>query len=290
VAGLVETARECGLDFVALTDHNTVTGLPEMDRACSADLLTIAGMELTTFWGHALCLGTRRWVDWRMRRNGRTMSDVVREAAGNGHLFVISHPCSIGDPVCTGCDWRYPDVMPGEARIVEVWNGPWGGENNHKRALALWYEWLNQGYRMVATGGSDAHAPDHYPVWLVNNVVHADALSEGAILGAIESGHLYLSKGPHLVLTGRDEQDQPVMMGDVLPAGDATLAVEWDGCPAGALVRIVADGEPLREWRAGAGGRRTWRLAADQAHWCVVEMRDEGGEMLALTNPIFFSR
>ena len=68
------------------------------------------------------------------------------------------------------------------------------------------------------------------------------------------------------------------------------MTVEWDGCPAGALVRIVADGEPLREWRAGAEGKHTWRLTADQARWCVVEMRDEDGQMLALTNPIFFSR
>jgi hypothetical protein len=37
-------------------------------------------------------------------------------------------------------------------------------------------------------------------------------------------------------------------------------------------------------------GRHTWRLTADQARWCVVEMRDEDGQMLALTNPIFFSR
>jgi hypothetical protein len=290
VAGLVEAARAHGLDFVALTDHNTVTGLPEMDRASSADLLTIAGVELTTFWGHALCLGTRRWVDWRTRKDGRTMPDVVREASKNGHLFVISHPCSIGDPICTGCDWRYPDVMPGPARIVEVWNGPWGGENNHERALVLWYEWLNQGYRMVATGGSDAHAAAHYPGWLVNNVVRADALSEEEILGAIESGHLYLSVGPHLTLTAHDGQDHQAMMGDALPAGKVTMTVEWDGCPAGALMRIVADGEPLREWRAGSRGERIWSLAAGQARWYVAEMRDGDGQMLALTNPIFFSR
>jgi hypothetical protein len=143
---------------------------------------------------------------------------------------------------------------------------------------------------MVATGGSDAHAPAHYPGWLVNNVVHADALSEEAVLGAIESGHLYLSVGPHLALTAQDGQDHQAMMGDALPAGDATMTLEWDGCPAGALLRIVADGEPLREWRAGARGTHSWSLAAGQARWCVAEMRDEDGRMLALTNPIFFSR
>ncbi len=26
----------------------------------------------------------------------------------------------VGDPDCTGCDWRYIEMMPGPARLVEI--------------------------------------------------------------------------------------------------------------------------------------------------------------------------
>jgi hypothetical protein len=67
VADLIEMARAAGLDFIFLTDHNTTAGLAEMDASTAPDLLAAGGIELTTFWGHALCLGTRAWVDWRVR-------------------------------------------------------------------------------------------------------------------------------------------------------------------------------------------------------------------------------
>ncbi|MEZ4637321.1 MAG: hypothetical protein R2856_20590 [Caldilineaceae bacterium] len=42
-------------------------------------------------------------------------------------------------------------MMPGTARFVEIWNGPWFGGNSEKNSneqgLALWYGWLNQGLR-----------------------------------------------------------------------------------------------------------------------------------------------
>ena len=67
VAGLVAAARAHGLDFVFLTDHNTTSGLREMAAASTDGFLGAAGMELTTFWGHAVCLGTHEWIDWRIR-------------------------------------------------------------------------------------------------------------------------------------------------------------------------------------------------------------------------------
>ena len=50
-SSLVADARSRGLDFVTLSDHNTISGLAELDAAAGDDLLTIPGMELTTFWG-----------------------------------------------------------------------------------------------------------------------------------------------------------------------------------------------------------------------------------------------
>jgi hypothetical protein len=288
VAGLLAAARAYRLDFVTLTDHNTVSGLDEMARADSADLLTMGGVELTTYWGHALSLGTRQWIDWRTQPGGRSMPDIAGEVAQAGGLFVIAHPGSVGDPVCTGCAWRYGDMLPGPARAVEVWNGPWAGDSGNEDSLALWYDWLNQGYRMVATAGTDAHSLEP-AVQVGFSVVYAEALSEAAILEAIRRGHLYLSAGPKLTLSGRTAEGSRALMGDALPAGTATeLVAGWEDCPSGARLRLVADGRPLAEWEAEAGGSRPWPIAPGQARWCLLEVRDARGRMIALTNPIFW--
>ncbi|MEO8393321.1 MAG: phosphotransferase, partial [Chloroflexota bacterium] len=47
VPDLVQYARHNKLDFVTLSDHNTVSGLAQLDSFRSDDLLTMGGMELT---------------------------------------------------------------------------------------------------------------------------------------------------------------------------------------------------------------------------------------------------
>jgi len=289
VAGLLAAARAYRLDFVTLTDHNTVSGLDEIARADSADLLTMGGVELTTFWGHALSLGTHQWIDWRTQPGGRTMPDIAGEVAQAGGLFVIAHPGSVGDPVCTGCAWRYPDMMPGPARVVEVWNGPWDNDQSgNEDSLALWYDWLNRGHRLAATAGTDAHSFE--PTLEVGfSVVYAEALSQAAILEAIGRGHLYLSAGPQVTFSARTAEGSRALMGDALPAGAAAeIVAGWEGCPSGARLRLVADGRPLAEWEAEAGGSRAWPIAPGQVRWCLVEVRDAQGRIVALTNPIFW--
>ncbi len=288
---LTQIARAYRLDFITITDHNTVTGLADIPRNPPEDLLIMAGMELTTFWGHALSLGTYDWIDWRVRPGERSMADIAHEVAAMGGLFVIAHPGIQGDPVCTGCDWRYPEVMPGPAHVVEVWNGPWDEDSENERSLAMWYVWMNQGHRLVATAGTDAHGPTGQAtpadLNVGFNVVHADALSQEAILQAIARGHLYLSSGPRVDLHGRAQTGEHAMMGDVLPCGAAEIRVSWDGCPSHARARLIADGAPLDEWRPDRRSSRSWTIADGQARWCLVEIRDGQSRLLALTNPIF---
>jgi hypothetical protein len=138
VAELLQTARDYGLDFIFLTDHNTTAGLETMDAAAAEDLLTAGGVELTTFWGHALCLGTRAWMDWRVRPGSGDMARIAADTYARDQVFIIAHPQAIGDPYCTGCTWRFGEMMPGSARHLEIWNGPWQADSNNEAALALW--------------------------------------------------------------------------------------------------------------------------------------------------------
>jgi hypothetical protein len=215
------------------------------------------------------------------------MARIATETCARDQVFIIAHPHSVGDPACTGCKWLYPDMLPGTAQLVEVWNGVWGGDSNNEPALAMWYDWLNQGLRIVATAGTDTHSPDYYDYKPGFNVVYAESLSEAALLQALRAGHLYLSAGPRLEFGARTSDGQAVMMGDVAAGGACLFALQWEDCPPAATVRVIADGQETMQWPAGERGNREWTLSVDQARWCVIEIRAADGAMLAVTNPVF---
>ena len=285
VPNLVQYARDYHLDFVTLSDHNTTSGLAQLDSLAGDDLLTIGGMELTTYYGHALALGVREWVEWRVGVNDATMPDLAQRVMDSGGTFIIAHPMSEGDPFCTGCDWAYAEMMPGNARCVEVWNSEWDSGRQNEESLQLWYHWLNQGYRIVATRGSDIHRPIDYDN-VGFNVVYAEELSESAILDGIRRGHNYISAHPRLDFTAQAQDGSIGMMGDLV-SGEATRArIAWEGCDGSERLRIIVNGEISEELSVSEHGQHEWALASS-ARWCVVEIRRADGEMVALTNPIF---
>lgn len=284
VEGLVNFARIHKLDFVTLTDHNTISALQQMDSAAADDLLTMGGFELTTFYGHALALGVRDLIDWRVCPGKRTMDDALNEVNAANGLFVIAHPMAPGDPVCTGCHWDYEDVMPGQAKAVEVWNEEWESISNNEAAVQLWYQWLNQGYRLWVTVGTDIHGPRSGPEFGFN-VVYAEALTEQAILEGVRCGHLYLSSGPQLTFKGISSTGQTAMIGDTLNDKNHTLNLQWSDCHDGDRLRLIVDGELKEETTVDKTGTKSWRLSGK--HWYVIEIRDSRGYMRVLTNPIF---
>lgn len=283
---LVAFARQSGLDFITLTDHNTVSGLTLMDSLSRDDLLTMGGFEITSFYGHALALGVRELIDWRVRGSQRTIIDIQNDVESAGGTFIMAHPMAPGDPVCTGCHWDYPDLMPGSVRIVEVWNEHWDSISQNEDALRLFYGWLNTGHRLVATVGSDIHGPPPLELEFGFNVVYADDLSETAILHAINVGHLYLSSGPTLTLTAQAADGTAVMMGDTLHGPGCMLHYTWRSCNQGDTVRLIVDGEVQITDQANADGER--RIEMTQGRWFTVEVRSEKGTLRGLTNPIFW--
>ena len=73
VPQLARLAAEQGLDFLAITDHNTVSHHAELGRASARYGVTlIPGQEVTTDTGHAGALGDLGWVDFR--RAGRLVA------------------------------------------------------------------------------------------------------------------------------------------------------------------------------------------------------------------------
>jgi PHP domain len=216
-------ARGRGLDFLAVTDHNTVSHHAELAAAAArTGVLLVAGQEVTTDTGHANCLGGVGWVDFR-----GAADDWLAAAAAGGGLLSLNHPVLPGD-----VGWRRP--LRRRAPLVEVWHWTWDGADP---APLAW--WRARGG--VPVGGSDYHrpgegiAPGGPTTW-----VQAE---DDDVLGALAAGRVALAADP----TG------PVVLrhgGDVLVAGgDGTTLVAPGAAPhvvGGDLDAVAAGAGPYR--------------------------------------------
>jgi predicted metal-dependent phosphoesterase TrpH len=275
---LVSHVRQHRLDFLALTDHNTITGRAPLRaalRAAGLHPVLIDGMELTTYWGHANALGVADWIDWRVRgpdggAEGMTtsMEDAASVVRSRGGLFVVNHPRSTGYPFCTGCRWEFGDETAAYADAIEVMNGAWPRRQN-TAGLALWDRWLNAGHRIPATAGTDSHGFARQPELL--GFTYARARRDAKdILRAVREGRTYLSRGP--AVEWLDDGATVVRVSQV--EGEVDLFLVSDGKRSGRR-RTAADGEVRFD------APRGWR-------WARVEVYPKNKkELLALTNPVF---
>jgi len=286
VPDLVAWARRRGLDFMTMTDHNTVSSHALAKSVAGDDLLVMGGLELTTHYGHALSLGGEDWQEWRTGPvTGKTMPELAGAVMAAGARFIIAHPMSPGDPDCTGCRWDYPDMRPGPAKIVEVWNGgPWSAYNED--GLALYRQWLGQGHRLALTAGSDIHGPEGDDPVCGFNHVEADDLTEAAILSAIAQGHNYLSSGPKLILTATDPLGAMVRMGDHAERLVAAR-VAWSTGAAPLELRAIGPDGLFASLDFPAQSEGSVALTDLPPGFFMAELRDATGRLHALTNPIF---
>ncbi|MEA3334953.1 MAG: CehA/McbA family metallohydrolase [Chloroflexota bacterium] len=288
IPDIIDFWKARGADFMTLSDHNTISGLAQVRSMADDQLLTMGGIELSTFFGHAVALGVTQWFDWRKLDGSQiTVPELAQNVIDSGALFIIAHPMHPGDPGCCGCRWEYDDMMPGNASAVEIWNGDW--ESSDQEALQLFYHWLNQGHRLTATAGTDLHGPPPAGVRGAVNVVYAEDLNESAIIEAIKAGRSYISAGPELLLNVRTESGVEAMIGDSVPQEAVTIIIRWRDGHDGDYIRLVVDGRAYHEKIVGPSGVQEWHLDAGQRQWCNVELRDADDGLWAVSNPIFFS-
>ncbi|MBM3136180.1 MAG: PHP domain-containing protein, partial [Chloroflexi bacterium] len=239
LAELLASAKARGLDFLAITDHNTTSYFLDLPSVADDGLLLIPGEELTTYYGHANVWGIRQWVDFR----GRSRADLARAAAEahrQGALISINHPKQEGPA------WELPTDFDFDA--VEAWQSHWWVSNY--QSLAWWERRLRAGRRVSAVGGSDLHRvgtperPAPYELGQPCTWVFSPSLTQAAILDGIRAGHVFLSRdpdGPRITFTARYAGGQ-AMMGDtveVSPGTPLTLQTRVQRAP-GDLLRLIS--------------------------------------------------
>jgi hypothetical protein len=216
VPELAAFAVECGLDFLAVTDHNTISHHPELPAASARYGITLLpGQEVTTADGHAGVLGDTGWIDFR-----RSPDDWLEDAEAAGGLMSVNHP--IAGPV----SWMHP--MRRHPPLVEVWHWSWL-DLTWTTPLAWWQAWDPAA---IPVGGSDWHregsdAPPGTPTTWVD----AEGTEPETILDALRAGRVSISA----------RRDGPVLLrhdGELVAAGADGLVLAG---PEGGYRRISGD-------------------------------------------------
>lgn len=173
VKEIIKAAKRRGLDGIAITDHDTMRGIPAARRYIKEqklDLILIPGVEVTTSEGHLLVLG----VD---KAPGKKLSpeETIEAAHDLGGIADVPHPYhpfrhAIG---------RIPD-----ADAVEVYNSKhlFGLANGRAK-----FEARRRGMSMVA--GSDSHFADTVGL----GVTEIEAEDVDGALEAIRAGRTRIS-------------------------------------------------------------------------------------------------
>jgi hypothetical protein len=236
VPALAALAAGAGLDFLAVTDHNTISHHPELAAAgAAAGVLLLPGQEVTTGRGHANAFGALDWIDFRHRPDA-WMSTV--DAAGG--LLSVNHPLG-GD-----CAWLMP--MTGRPPLAEVWHSGWW-DRTWGAPLAWLLAWAPGA---VPVGGSDFHTMDgpERPGLPTTWVAVAEP-SVAGVLDGLRAGRVAVSAAP----------DAPVLLCDdgelVAVDADGTLLVDVEGRRRpvrGSTARFVATG-PGPHWLEDANAQ-----------------------------------
>src|SRR5207244_8447384 len=111
VPELAALAARRGLDFLAVTDHNTVSHHAELAAASRRyGIILLPGQEVTTDGGHAGALGDVGWIDFREEPDA--WLDATEAAGG---LLSVNHPFA-GPVSWTRPMRRETGATPGGAR------------------------------------------------------------------------------------------------------------------------------------------------------------------------------
>lgn len=200
---LSEQAALHGLDFLAVTEHNTVSHHPHLPAVGERyDITLLPGQEVTTHRGHANAFGEIGWIDFR-----EPADRWVQEVAARGGLLSINHPLE-GD-----CSWQHPlsELPP----ALELWHIGWFRDLKSEAPWALWPLWRRDA---ILLGGSDFHHHRHnYLPGTPTTWVAATDRSPTAILEATVAGRTAITMLPGA--------GSPTL----LRVGDELIAVDADG-------------------------------------------------------------
>lgn len=302
-------AQARGLDYLRITDHNTLAGPRSAQAGYQGPVTLVPGYEHSLDGGHAGISSLDLLEAGRFESPPGTtegfndLVDRVHQAPGG--LFVVNHPTD-GDGegwMRQGFDWSQVDA-------VEIWNIHWLyrdevfqgtlATSENDQALDLWTDLLNEGHEIAIVGGSDNHwllltaiqGPGQPTTW-----VQAEAPTAPAILDAVRQGRTYVAWDPalpRLEVTATGPEGITTGLGGTVANGQVSVTVEVTDVPGDRLRLVSCQGIELETTLTSP--RQTIALSTPLPPGCwiradVVTVDDELGPnhllYRAITSPIY---
>ncbi len=291
---LVYAALKHELDFIAITDHNTVSHFRDIQNLRNENVCVIPGEEITTYYGHANVWSLEHWLDFRCITED-DVNQICYEAHRRGCLFSINHPKP------NGPNWELGFSFPFDC--IEVWQSLWFRNNEH--SLALWDSLLRKGRKIIAVGGSDTHPiklkDGKLLEWLGQPTtwVYTNSPTAEAILKAIANGHVTISacpSGPFVTLECWISGRQIALQGDTVRADTCVIKVEVLNGKALILRILSQQGELFRRLVESEEWVCEYKINLKDHGYVRAELRVptplevstiERMPLAALTNPIW---
>lgn len=275
VAQLIQRAEKAGLDFLAITDRNSLASI--RDEGYRSDkLVLIPAME----WGndergYAYIYGMKTPPS-PPSTTGAAQAECIRVQAQGG-AYAIAHPCLAGTPWLWGL---------GYVNAVNVWLGPWKGPQGirlsqlpedlkvrddgrlvHSIAAAaaradlepsatanelgtlFWDYEMTRGLIACAIAGSGSKGSKE-PLGRPVTYIKAKTKSLPGLLEGLRLGYTYVSNGldgPQLFFQGDVLSDKKVdvSIGGVVPTGVETTFIAGVKGANGKKLQIIQDGRPI---------------------------------------------
>jgi hypothetical protein len=251
--------RERGYNFLAITDHNSLTD-PTTFRPLERKkrFVMIPGEEITMRGAgkqvHVNALCHRRTIGGKhFDTQAQALRWAVREVKAQGGVALVNHP---------NWDWALvASDLPAAhgARLLEIASGHphvhQMGDETHLSHEVIWDQALTDGEDLAGVAVDDAHAyssraPDNAArpgrAWIQ---VFAPEATQAAICAALGEGRLYASTGPTLKR---------------IEVKDDTYTV-WTG-DAGAVVEFIGKGAVLQSGKPDGDGAARYVLHGGEGY------------------------
>jgi Predicted metal-dependent phosphoesterases (PHP family) len=292
-AEIAEAALRTGLDVFIVTDHNIlVGGLERYFQKNGKRVLMLVGEEVHDQTrdpqkNHLLVIGANRELS-TFASDPQRLIDQVCQADG---LSFIAHPIDLALPAFHEPDISWENWQVHNFTGIELWNGfsefksvvrtkmqaafyaffpQFMAHGPLPAALKKWDDLLARGQKVIAVGGSDAHAlrkhlgpisrtifPYEYHFRCINTHLLVPTSLSGdllvdrrMVLDALRQGRAFIgydfpesTKGFRFTANGKDKT---VSIGEEIPLGNSvTLQIRL---PAPVECRLVKDGKVIQIW------------------------------------------
>lgn len=327
VGELIARAEKTGLDFLAITDRNTIQSVHDPAYK-SNKLALIPAMEWgTDDQGVALVYGPRTMLD--LPSNPSAAQAECLRVQAQGAVFAVAHPCFPTSPWKWGLSyvnavevwckgWRAVppmtlDQLPEDIKVREdgllvhsiaaaAAASQLDSLSANVQATRFWDYELVRGLMasgIAGSGSSSAKVPLGQPV----TYIYAENQSPGAILQGLRYGRTYMSRGldgPKIAFGGQvmidgKPQGSGVTIGGALPVNSHILFEVEITNAVGKKMQVLLNGRPIYT-KVIEGSTFKTRFPQNPTSYSVYRVRVIGEptepghgtlDVLAMSSPIY---